>query len=191
MPGWPVVRGQTNTVSWSSRLGVGSSMATRSLKHLSRPRCLVDRLFSQRLWLRTLIVLLSRSGHPGSIPAHTQTMNITNNKNLMPHRPSRVVTTRVALLAAARRAGKRKQAIAEPSLLGLYHIRSSILPPLIITLLQFDSTKDATLVLLSMMMMVLIYYRFDQGSKFDVIHRLLHPQATRQQSSWLFSTSLL
>ncbi|KER26278.1 hypothetical protein T265_14040, partial [Opisthorchis viverrini] len=43
--------------------------------HLHFPakhRCLAVRLLSQRLWLRTLIVLLSRCGRPGSIPALVQ-----------------------------------------------------------------------------------------------------------------------
>ena len=37
MPGWQVDRVPTNIVSWSSRLGVGTSVATSSLKHLSWP----------------------------------------------------------------------------------------------------------------------------------------------------------
>ena len=45
----------------------------------------------------------------------------------MPHRPSRGVTTRIALLVASSRVGKRKQATADPSLLSFSHIRSS--PP--------------------------------------------------------------
>ena len=35
MPGWSVVRYQTNTVSWSARLSVGNNVATTSLKHFS------------------------------------------------------------------------------------------------------------------------------------------------------------
>ena len=50
----PVVRGQTKYSPLVLRVG-GSC-------------CLTGGLFSQRLWLRTLIVLLSRGGRRGSIP---------------------------------------------------------------------------------------------------------------------------
>ena len=52
MPERPVIRGQTKYSPLV--LQVGGSC------------CLAGGLFSQRLWLRTLIVLLSRGGHPGS-----------------------------------------------------------------------------------------------------------------------------
>ena len=54
LPERPVVRGQTKYSPLV--LQVGGSC------------CFAGGLFSQRLWLRTLIVLLSRSGRPGSIP---------------------------------------------------------------------------------------------------------------------------
>ncbi|KER22876.1 hypothetical protein T265_09112 [Opisthorchis viverrini] len=77
IPGWSMVRGLTNTVSWPSRLGVGTcgDLFRRNGNAFAFPakhRCLAVRLLSQRLWLRTLIVLLSRCGRPGSIPAHVQ-----------------------------------------------------------------------------------------------------------------------
>ncbi|GAA55262.1 hypothetical protein CLF_107502, partial [Clonorchis sinensis] len=69
-------------------------------------RCLAVRLLSQRLWLRTLIVLLSRT-----------TMTLANNSTLMPHRPSRGAISRVALLAAYSRTGpsSRTDRFARPA----------------------------------------------------------------------------
>ena len=65
-------------------------------------------------------------------------MTNTKNRNLMPHRPSRGVTTGVALLAASSKAIKRKQAIADTSLLSFSHIRSSPPPHLINDNLSID-----------------------------------------------------
>ncbi|KER24757.1 hypothetical protein T265_07645 [Opisthorchis viverrini] len=67
-------RGLTNTISWPSRLGVGTcgDLLRRNGNAFAFPtkhRCLAVRLLTQSLWLRTLIVLLSRCGCPGSIPA--------------------------------------------------------------------------------------------------------------------------
>ncbi|KER33325.1 hypothetical protein T265_12644, partial [Opisthorchis viverrini] len=72
---WRVPR-DTHRVS-HTRLGVGTcgDLFRRNGNAFAFPAkhcCLVVRLLSQRLWLRTLIVLLSRCGHPGSIPAHVQ-----------------------------------------------------------------------------------------------------------------------
>ena len=52
------------------------------------------------------------------------TMKLTNTNKLMPHRPSRGVTTRVASLAASSKVGKRKEATDDASLLDFSHIRS-------------------------------------------------------------------
>ncbi|KAG5444627.1 hypothetical protein CSKR_100733 [Clonorchis sinensis] len=70
----------------------------------SVPRCcLAIRILSQILCSRTLIVLLSRSGSPGSIRAHVQP-RIEHTQNRLSHRPSRGATSRVVLLAAYSRA---------------------------------------------------------------------------------------
>ena len=55
-------------------------------------------------------------------------MTFTNNSTFMPHRPSRGAISRVALLAAYSRAGKRKHATADASLLTLSRFPSSTLP---------------------------------------------------------------
>ncbi|GAA56110.1 UPF0489 protein C5orf22 homolog [Clonorchis sinensis] len=59
-------------------------------------RCHVVWLLSQRLWTRIIIVLLSGPGGPSP----RTTVTLTTNNALMPHRPSRFVTSRVTLLAA-------------------------------------------------------------------------------------------
>ncbi|KER26074.1 hypothetical protein T265_06605 [Opisthorchis viverrini] len=80
--------------------------------------CLAVMLLSQSLWLGTLIVF-SRCGRPGGIPALVQQL-----ATLMQHRPS----CRIALLACYGRAGKRKHATADASLLTLSRFPSSTLP---------------------------------------------------------------
>ncbi|GAA49710.1 hypothetical protein CLF_103456, partial [Clonorchis sinensis] len=54
-------------------------------------------------------------------------MTFTNNSTLMPHRPSRGAISRVTLLAAYSRAGTRKHASADASLLTLSRFQSCTL----------------------------------------------------------------
>ena len=54
LPEWPVVRGQTKY--------------SPLVLQVEGSCCLESGLFSQRLWLKTQIVILSRGGRPGSIP---------------------------------------------------------------------------------------------------------------------------
>ncbi|KAG5445248.1 hypothetical protein CSKR_110452 [Clonorchis sinensis] len=90
--GWSMGRGLANTVSWPSSLGVGICVATCSAK---------------MVWA------------PWQYPSPRATMTFTNDSTFMPHRPSRDAISRVALLAAYSRAGKRKHATADASLLTL------------------------------------------------------------------------
>ncbi|KER32582.1 hypothetical protein T265_01452 [Opisthorchis viverrini] len=71
------------------------------------------------------------------------TMAYTTNNILMPHRPSRGAISRVALLAAYSRAGKRKQATADASLLSPSHTFSSPSPlPINNSLLEIQVIKE-------------------------------------------------
>ncbi|KER27476.1 hypothetical protein T265_13796, partial [Opisthorchis viverrini] len=65
---------------------------------------------------------------PWQNPSPRTTMTYTTNNIPMPHRPSRGAISRVALLAAYSRAGKRKQATADASLLSPSHTFSSPSP---------------------------------------------------------------
>ncbi|KER27084.1 hypothetical protein T265_05783 [Opisthorchis viverrini] len=65
---------------------------------------------------------------PWQYPSPRTTMNCTHTNKLMPHRPSRGDISRVALLAAYSRAGKRKHATVDASLLTLSRFPSFTLP---------------------------------------------------------------
>ncbi|KER21670.1 hypothetical protein T265_10060 [Opisthorchis viverrini] len=99
----------------SPHLGVGTCMATCSVEkvmHLhftAKHRCLA-------VWA------------PWQYPSPRTTMTYTTNNTLMPHRPSRGAISRATLLAAYSRAGKRKHATADASLLSLSRFPSSALP---------------------------------------------------------------
>ncbi|KER22028.1 hypothetical protein T265_09781 [Opisthorchis viverrini] len=62
---------------------------------------------------------------PWQYPSPRTTMNCTYTNKLVSHRPSRGAIIRVTLLAAYSKAGKRKHATADASLLSLSHTFSS------------------------------------------------------------------
>lgn len=73
IPGWSMDRGLTNTVSSIIKVdGLCTYGSVYCKKYSQNTAALRFRLFSQRLWMRTLIVLLSRFGRPDSILARIQ-----------------------------------------------------------------------------------------------------------------------
>ncbi|CAH8531785.1 unnamed protein product, partial [Dicrocoelium dendriticum] len=82
-PDWSMVRGQTKLVPCLSRLVGGLRAVPYFLKRtlcspVPKPRCFAARFLSQMLWLRTLILLLSRSAQTDSIlPTRYNTTNVS------------------------------------------------------------------------------------------------------------------
>ncbi|KER21275.1 hypothetical protein T265_10360 [Opisthorchis viverrini] len=131
-----VLRNKSNTIDSNDVLLVTDALACINVILQSDMASVIIRKKRSRLALSSIQKLLKGFNRPSSAsvwapwqyPSPRTTMNSTYTSKLNSHRPSRGAISRVALLAAYSRAGKRKQATADASLLSPSHTFSSPSP---------------------------------------------------------------